>query len=163
MVTVIAAIIGFFSALIPEIFNVIKLHYKNKNEELMLDKKIEMLKTGIKQSDYSQELCHEYYQEIYEPTGINIDSGIDRVGLVESLNAGVKPLLAYGFFFLYILIKFIQFYYAKHYILPFLDNIDKFNMMLSILWSDQDQAFLPMIVSAYFGQRSFNSYDMKKR
>ena len=150
MLTIIASIIGFLSALIPEIFGAIKLYYKNKNAEMILDKRIEMLKNVTPPSGY-------YQREMeMDDSTVNYDDDQQPLTQFDKLNMSVKPVLAYGFFLLYITIKYMQFYYIKVNVLPI--DPEKLKILLSIIWSEQDQAFLPMIVSAYFGQRSINGY-----
>ncbi len=160
MLTIIASIIGFLSALIPEIFGVIKLYYKNRNTEIVLDKRIEMLKNVTPSSGYYQREMEEIEIEDYMEDS---DDNQQPITQFDKLNMSVKPVLAYGFFLLYITIKCMQFYYIKVHVLPI--DSEKLKILLSIIWSEQDQAFLPMIVSAYFGQRSINGYmsDLRRK
>lgn len=163
MLTIISSIIGFISSWIPEILQIIRMHYNNKQSMNLLSSKIELLKNNLNtNSDIDDVLksinpslncniCNSMINGNYMNNNlINASSDI--------FNLSVRPVLAYGFFILYLFIKYIQFQYVKSYIAihsaeNFLNLIDKMQIILMFLWSEQDQVFLPMIISAYFGNR----------
>jgi hypothetical protein len=67
---------------------------------------------------------------------------------VDALNGTVRPVLAYSFFLLYFVIKYMQF--------SMVDLADPFPWQLEMLWSVEDQAIFAGIISFYFDQRAMS-------
>ena len=60
-------------------------------------------------------------------------------------NCSVRPTLAYGFFVLYCIFKWIEYKLVSQHIAP----------EIFVVWNQNDQAIFASIVSFYFGQRAF--------
>lgn len=146
MTTLLAAIIGFFSSIIPEFLKIFKDHKDKKHELDLFDRQIKISRSS--QNDRLQEIDqhNKYSQNIAEMTALysTYNSGISWV---DGFNATVRPMLAYSFFFLYAFIKFKQ-YQALH-------SISELEYNLEMLWNLEDQAIFTSIISFYFGQRTF--------
>ncbi|MFO1130179.1 MAG: hypothetical protein U1E31_02245 [Rickettsiales bacterium] len=160
MLTIISSIIGFISSWIPEILQIIKIYYNNRQSVKMLNAKIELLKNNLSNNVNienmltSNNIC--YCNNNFNQNNQNFMISSDI------FNLSVRPVLAYGFFILYLFVKWIQFQYVKNFLVNsnaenFLSSIDKMQFILMFLWSEQDQVFLPMIISAYFGNRIITS------
>ncbi|WP_440617634.1 hypothetical protein [Cysteiniphilum sp. 6C5] len=135
MVTLLGSILGFFSAMCPDLLAIFKdiqdkkhqlklLQLKNINAEILADK------------EESKGLYHFYNHT--------------QSKFVEALSASVRPVISYGFFFLYGLIKtflFIRIYQHNH---------DAF-IALSEIWTEQDYAIFAAIISFWFGYRAFRN------
>ena len=136
MLTLFASIVGFIGSIIPEMFKLIK--DKNDKSYLLkvLDKKMEDTQNNmlIKQLEY----------ELAERKLLNENSYIKKPW-IECLNGSVRPILAYGFFVIYCVMKYIEYKLISKHIAP----------EIFAIWNENDQAIFAGIISFYFGQRTF--------
>ena len=146
MTTLLAALIGFFSSIIPEFLKIFKDHKDKKHELDLFDRQIKISRSF--QNDKLQEIeqHNKYSPNIAEMSALysNYNSG---VSWVDGFNATVRPMLAYSFFFLYAFIKLKQY--------QFLQVASELDYNLAMLWTLEDQAIFTSIISFYFGQRTF--------
>ena len=139
MTTLLASLIGFFSSMFPDMLAL----YKNKNDQLH---ELKLAKLRVKQGELSADAVESkaIYRDIYK-------SGSK---FIDALSASVRPVVSYGFFFLYAAIKvfmFIRIYQHSHDILG----------ALSEIWTEQDWAIFAAIISFWFGYRSFREIRKK--
>lgn len=143
MITILASLAGFISSLLPDLIRLFNDRNDKKHE-------LEILKLQIQQNQSSRA---SKLQEISNIADI-IDSKIlyssynTGVTWVDALNGTVRPVLAYSFFALYSLAKYLQIkLFSSLNIL--LDNYD-------LIWSPEDQAIFAGIISFYYGQRAIS-------
>lgn len=158
MITLLASIVGFISSVIPEIIKIFK-EYKTQSYELkLLDKKLELDKINACSTNNSNidiQYCVKSYELLTSLTrNHNCIPIFDKVNkhrniYIDSFNATVRPILAYGFFVTYLIIKYIQYSTFNTY--------DMAITSLELLWSIDDQAMFASVISFYFGQRMFSS------
>lgn len=136
MMTLIGTLLGFLGAAFPEVMKMFRDKADKAHELAVLDRQMDMQRAG-----HSQQL---------EAIGIVSDSSemqalykTYRSGVywVDALNGTVRPVLAYGFFFLYAYVKMMQ---ASH--TPWK------------LWDEEDQAIFASIMSFYFGHRAMRHF-----
>jgi len=140
MISIISAILGFFSSMLPDLLSLLRDMQDRKHE-------LEVMKLQMEQ----QRQGHNNKLE-----AINLEADISEtralyttynsnIRWVDALNATVRPVLAYAFFLLYASVKWLQL------------SIVNFNAedALFILWGQEDQAIFAGIISFYFGQRAF--------
>ena len=149
MVTLFASIVGFISSIFPELLKIFKDKNDKAHEIKILEKQIEMQEKGINArldeigADYDLANAKDIYRTY--KTGVT---------WVDALNGSVKPVLAYSFFILYGLVKFIQ-------ISAISAGAPAF-VYFDILWAEEDHAIFAGIISFYYGQRSMTKYRQKK-
>ena len=143
MITLLAAITGFISSIIPEILKIYKDINDKRHEIDILDRQIANNK--LNQSKTFTELTIS--QEMAEQHALysTYKSG---VSWVDGLNGSVRPVLAYSFFAMYGIVKYVQYKSLKSSALLV--------QYLDILWTIDDQTIFAGIISFYFGQRTFN-------
>ena len=143
MITLLAAITGFVSSIIPEILKIYKDINDKKHEINILDRQITNNKLNqaktFTELTISQEMAEQYALYSTYKSGIN---------WVDALNSSVRPVLAYSFFALYGGVKYIQYNSLKSSAL-LIEYLD-------ILWTIEDQTIFAGIISFYFGQRTFS-------
>ncbi|ABE04916.1 hypothetical protein A3306_05050 [Rickettsia bellii] len=142
MITLLAAITGFISSIIPEILKIYKDINDKRHEIDILDRQITNNK--LNQSKTFTELTIS--QEMAEQHALysTYKSG---VSWVDALNGSVRPVLAYSFFAMYGIVKYVQYKSLKSSALLV--------QYLDILWTIDDQTIFAGIISFYFGQRTF--------
>ena len=146
MITLFASIVGFIGSIIPEIIKIVKSHKENLHELAILDKKIELSK--IEQNNTNNNLQDAIEKIYFTP---KCEEKFENKW-VESLNASVRPVIAYGFFIVYLLMKIVKYkVIAQHNIIHVID----------IIWEAEDQASFAGIISFYFGQRTFRKIQNK--
>ncbi len=137
MLTIISALLGFFSSMTPDLLGVFKDKSDKKHE-------LEIIKLQIEQQQKG------HVQRLEE---INIEADIAEskaiyktfksgIYWVDGLNASVRPVLAYAFFILYASIKCTE--------------IIIYDATIADVWLQEDQAIFAAIISFYFGQRAFS-------
>ena len=146
MVTLIASLTGFISALLPHVLNLFKDKSDKAHEISILDRQINMQKA----------LGHTRLEEInslhnLEELKTRYSKFNSGVVWVDAFNGMVRPVLAYAFFFLYAAIKSIHVIIAYKQLasVPLI-------LLIETLWSVEDQAMFAGIVSFYFGQRAMH-------
>lgn len=138
MVSLIASIAGFAGSFVPEI---IKL-YRDRNEK---KHEISLMEQRLKQNKYSKKKSEGDKDE--EERKLLYSTYNSGINWVDSLNSSVRPVLAYAFFAVYIIAKFLQ-YKTLGESVPSVER-------LNLIWSLEDQAIFAGIISFYFGQRTF--------
>jgi hypothetical protein len=140
MITLLGALLGFFSAAFPEFLKIFRDAQDRKHELKILELQMQQQAAG-----HSQRL---------EAIGIEADIAESRalyktfysgIRWVDALNGTVRPVLAYAFFALYATMKLTQLAALSWPILPW---------QLPMIWTAEDQAIFAGIISFYFGQRA---------
>lgn len=148
MITLLAAIAGFIGSICPEIIKIIKDKNDKKHELEILDRQLELQKSGF--SHRLQEIESNYAMSEARAIYKTYKSGIHWV---DALNGTVRPILAYAFFLLYSFVKILQYTMMG-------SNLPTY-IYLEILWNMDDQAIFVAIISFYFGQRAL--YKIKRK
>ena len=142
MITLLASISGFISSIIPEVIKYFKDINDKKHELHILEKQIEYTKMNpsrdLEEINITRNLAEQ--SAIYATYKTN-------VRWVDALNGSVRPVLAYSFFIMYMMVKYLQ-YQA---ILKSAHIVEH----LEIIWNINDQAIFAGIISFYYGQRTF--------
>lgn len=143
MVTLLASLIGFLSSLIPELMKYF-FDKSDKNHEIkILEYQIALQKQNAGKS----------LEEVITSNGIGEMHSLYKtyktgISWVDAFNGTVRPVLAYAFFIIYSLVKYLQY----KLLLDSYELID----CLEILWTLEDQAIFAGIISFYFGQRAIS-------
>ena len=144
MITMIASLAGFISALMPALIKMLREFYDRKHELAIMDRQIQMNSQGLTSLDEirlaSSAIESSALYKTYS-TGIT---------WIDTFNGTVRPALAYAFFLLYGCIKWIQCTYVD-------DSMMVLPLAFDILWSVEDQAIFASIISFYFGQRAIRN------
>ncbi|MGI4752179.1 MAG: hypothetical protein ACRYE8_00420 [Janthinobacterium lividum] len=142
MITLLAAITGFISSIIPEILKIYKDINDKRHEIDILDRQITNNKLNQSKTftelTISQEMAEQYALYSTYKSGVS---------WVDALNDSVRPVLAYSFFAMYGIVKYVQYKSLKSSALLV--------QYLDILWTIDDQTIFAGIISFYFGQRTF--------
>lgn len=142
MITLIASMVGFLSSIIPDVLKILKSHKDNQHQINVIDQQIRAYDKGITTEfeAYKLKTDNDEAKNLYT----TYKSGIRWV---DTINASVRPSLAYAFFALYAFIKYKQFilFEAENNLYYLIDH----------LWTVDDQAIFAGIISFYFGQRAF--------
>lgn len=141
MITLLASIVGFISSTIPEILKIFKDRSDKSHELNVLNKRLELLAIEPEKKD-------QYIENFKHETSILYSTYNTGVSWVDALNGTVRPLLAYSFFVIYTLTKYMQYRMIEANGLSVAH--------LDVMWSLNDQAIFASITSFYFGQRTFN-------
>lgn len=146
MVALLASIVGFISSVVPEILKLIKDKNERQHTMDMLDKKAYLAcclqEHSLKKMEFAKDLA--------EHTAIIYTTYKTGIAWIDAINGTVRPILAYSFFFMYAIIKIIQY---KSLTIQSTIYITEF---INILWTSDDQAIFAGIISFYFGQRTFS-------
>lgn len=137
MITLLGSILGFFSAMCPDLLAIFKDRQdkKFKLKVLELKKEKAQLLADVEESKG----LYQFHNQIHSR-------------FVEALSASVRPVISYGFFLLYSLIKvflFIRIFEHSH---------DAY-IALSEIWTEHDCAIFAAIISFWFGYRAFRSFN----
>lgn len=145
MITLLASLVGFVSSILPEIIKYFKDINDKKHELHILDRQIEYNKTT------TQKTLEEIHvsRDLFEQASL-YSTYKSEITWVDSLNASVRPVLAYSFFFMYMLVKYIQYkaISASSHVIEYLE----------VIWTIDDQTIFAGIISFYFGQRTFRRF-----
>lgn len=143
MITLLSSILGFFGAAFPNILKFFHDRADRAHELAILDRQMELQKLGI-----SQRLQEIEMSAALAETQALYQTYQTHVPWVDALNGTVRPVLAYAFFLLYAVTKFLQYSVIG----------DNLAAAASILWQEEDQAIFAGIISFYFGQRAMAKF-----
>ncbi len=142
MITILASLVGFLSSVFPEMLKFFKDINDKKHELSIMQQQIEISKISNKAMLNEIFIAKDIkdQENLYSTYSTNIT-------WVDALNGTVRPVLAYCFFLMYLIVKFMQYNTIKNssFIVEYID----------IIWNIDDQAIFAGIISFYFGQRNF--------
>ncbi len=142
MITLLASIAGFITSIIPEIIKFFKDKHDKKHELDILDRQMQFSKNAQHNNIEEIKITKDMMEHISLYSTYNTG-----ISWVDGLNGSVRPVLAYSFFMIYVMIKIMQY--------RFLDSHGILEQHLDIIWDVDDQAVFAGIISFYFGQRGF--------
>ncbi|MBL3284402.1 hypothetical protein Sarmat_00245 [Rickettsiales endosymbiont of Paramecium tredecaurelia] len=125
MITLCAVIAGFLAPSLLEIVNIIGAQKRRKFQK-------QLIEIEPKKKDY--QLLLNMHEQLNR-----------REDKLEKLNSSVRPIIAYGLFGIYFLIKV-----TSYFVLAKSGQLD---VLISQIWSEDDRAIFSGIISFYFGQR----------
>lgn len=149
MITIIGSLIGFSTAIVPEILNYIKDKNDKKHELKMLEKHLKINVTKKLTETEILDKIHDGVSSIQSSIDSNIsivDDKQNKINFSGVFNSSVRPVITYMFFILFVYIKIFQ-----------IQNIDfsntDSNEFFEIIWDEQTKAMFSIVVSFWFGQR----------
>lgn len=135
MLTLLGSLLGFISSLIPDMLKQFQDRRDKSHEIEVMKLQMENARVGHKEKLESINISADIFESlnIYKTYNVGI-------AWVDALNGTVRPVIAYSFFFLYALVKLMQ-----------------FNIGLNWqLWMEEDQAIFAGVISFYFGSRAMS-------
>lgn len=141
MITLLASIAGFIGSIIPDILKFFSDVNDKKHELEIFKYQIKLAEKNIK--DRLQEI--DNISDISESRSL-YSTYTSNISWVDALNGTVRPVLAYSFFTIYAVTKYLQFQLFLK-IPTTIANIE-------IIWGAEDQAIFAGIISFYYGQRA---------
>lgn len=142
MITLLGSLLGFISAMFPDLLKLFRDSQDRKHELAILEMQMEQQRQGhtnrLEEIQVNADIAESraLYQTYH--TGIR---------WVDALNGTVRPVIAYSFFALYALVKFLS--YAA---IP--EHGASLEVVYQTLWTTDDEAIFAGIISFYFGQRA---------
>lgn len=138
MIELIGALIGFLGGVTPDLFGMWKDAQDRKHELQILDLQMKQQAQG-----HTERLAEiNVTADIAESKAI-YKTHTTGIGWVDAYNGTVRPTLAYGFFFLYLMVK-IMLFRQLDFTLPW---------SIEVFWNATDSAFMYGVIAYYFGQR----------
>jgi hypothetical protein len=144
MMTLLGALLGFFSSAFPDILRFARDKQDRAHELAVLQLQIEQQANGHTQKVEEIRLSNAMIeaQTLYQ----TYNTGIIWV---DALNGTVRPIIAYAFFMLYAFLKLVT-YASLH---GDFGSIP-LGVLYAALWTEEDAAIFAGIISFYFGQRA---------
>lgn len=146
MLSLLGTVLGFGTSIIPSVLDMFKEKSKRAAdlEELKLraDLQARGIELNIKQAEMQANAA--------EATAIYAqDASLKGGSFIESMRASVRPVITYGFFFLFIAIKVSA-------LLTILKTGAPITSALPILWDEETAGLFSAIVAFWFGNRAFS-------
>lgn len=145
MLSILGALIGFFTSAVPQIVNIWKQKMDYQQELKLLEMQMKFAEMGHQQK----------LEEVAIQSDVNMNSQIYQtwysgIKWIDGLNSLIRPVITICFFSFWIYIKCAQYDYG----------IQAFNgdalQFLLFLWGAEDQAMFAGIIAFYFGNRTFD-------
>ena len=148
MITLLASIAGFITSIIPELIKYYQDINDKKHELNILEKQINS--ATINDQNNLAEI--QISQDNLIQASLHSNCKTD-IKWIDSLNGSVRPVLAYCFFLLYVIIKYFQYLaiMAEQVLIEYIE----------IIWNVNDQAIFASIISFYYGHRTFRNIHKK--
>ena len=142
MLTLLGALLGFFSSSFPEVLKFFNQKRDRAHELAVMDKQIELSKSG--QTSRLEEV--RLQAESAEQVALYQHAQHSNIKWVDALAASVRPIITYAFFGLYGVIKVSQWLILT----KTLPSAQSF----VFLWSPEDEALFAAVMSFWFGHRA---------
>jgi protein involved in temperature-dependent protein secretion len=143
MIVLLSSLIGFLSSGIPAILKLMQ-DKSDKAHELAI---IQLQMQAQKDIAGQQLQAIQSQAESQEMIAIH-NNDRPTYTWIDTLNASVRPVIAYCFFGSYVATRIFLFQYLEQ-------SGAAFNMLVETLWDDQDMTILAGILSFYYGSRVF--------
>lgn len=140
--TLVGALLGFAGSIVPAFVGIWKDKIDKKHE-------LDILNVQIQQSLNAASTRLEEVRtmaDLSEKKAI-LQSNAAAASWVATLNGTVRPVIAYGFFSIYIVLKLLTYYY-----LPKAIYVPLF--VYQALWTPEDSGIFAGIMAFYFGSRA---------
>ena len=144
MITIFSSLVGFISAVFPDILKLFRDQQDRKHELRILELQMQQQAQG-----HAQRLEEIHTQADIAEVGTIYKTYQTNIEWVDALNGTVRPVLAYAFFVLYGSLKLLQFVLLPEAPLPW---------QVQGLWTLEDQAIFAGIISFYYGQRAMSKF-----
>lgn len=143
MITAISALIGFVGSIFPDLLAMVKDRADREHELIILDMQLKQQREG-----HSQRLAEIHAQADVGEAKLLYTTYATGVLWVDALNGTVRPVLAYAFFLLYLMVKWMQF--------SMFDSQSALPWQFDVLWGEEDRAIFAGIIAFYYGQRAMS-------
>ena len=142
MLTLLGALLGFFSSSFPEVLKFFNQKRDRAHELAIMDRQIELSKSG--QTSRLEEV--RLQSETAEQVALYQHAKRSNMKWVDALSSSVRPVITYAFFGLYGVIKVSQWLILAQ-TLPTAQSF-------VFLWSGEDEALFAAVMSFWFGHRA---------
>lgn len=162
MIALLSAVLGFFSSAMPDFLRMLRDRADRQHEITLLKLQMEYgAQQQAQEIALTQTLAANALQrtELQESTAqeqvlnTRLREGLTGVAWVDALAGTVRPVITYGFFLLYFLVKCAQFSVLQSPPLPWAQALT-LPQALVALWGEEDIAIFSAILAFWFGQRT---------
>lgn len=158
MIALLGTLLGFITAMVPEILGLLKVKQDNGHEYRMIKLQGEL---ASQQHIYKlQEL--NLYADVAESRALNERVRVVGITWVDALAASVRPVITYAFFLLYATVKIVSVVSLMDPSLPWQQAMT-FTQALIIVWNDEDTGLFGAVMAFWFGSRSMKQYREAKQ
>ena len=144
MLTLLGSFLGFISSALPDMLKIWKNYSSYKHNITLMNMQI-----AAQKQSHLQELDKINLQkDILETQSLYAHASLPiGQGWVETLRASVRPVITYGFFALFALVKLVTF-------ANFLSKNGNVADSIILIWDAETQVLFATIISFWFGQRA---------
>jgi hypothetical protein len=162
MIALLSALLGFISSAVPDIFKLLRDAKDRQHELAILQLQLAYDREKLAATTNENAAArHQKLQEIevqaigQEQVALNarIKDSLTGIHWVDALSGSVRPMLTYGFFGLYVLVKAAQFTLLMQPPLPWQHDMTLAQALVSV-WTEEDVAIFSAIMAFWFGQRA---------
>ena len=129
----------------PSFLALIREKADRAHELYILDRQIEVMK--LRHSYQLEEI--KMFEDVAEIRALYKYPSPVGVPWVDALSGSVRPVLTYGFFVLYWIVKLSQIFHVLPHVYQ-----DMSVSILAYIWHEEDQALFAAVMSFWFGQRA---------
>jgi|TARA_R100001086_G_scaffold227420_1_gene146544 hypothetical protein len=147
MISLLGALMGFGTSIVPEILGYFKQKQANEQELKMLEAKVkyadQISKLKIEELDAEAEIAET--KGLYEH-----DRSIDAGGFINGLRGSVRPIITYMFFLMFASVKGTMIY-------AMISNQNlEWTVAIETAWDNETAAIFSAIIAFWFGNRAMS-------
>lgn len=165
--TIIGAVLGFLAAVLPAIFGAVGEYFEHRKDMDNGQQQIAAATAGVsvpvKTGYLAPATPTVAGDHVHDSSDSDDEADLDAgkvkplfVRVFATLRAGVRPLITYGFFILFVFLKVVGMnhgYYVDH--TPAV-------LLLPILWDEGTQALFAAVLAFWFGSRAIEKQQEAK-
>jgi hypothetical protein len=173
MGTIIGAILGFLAAVLPAVFNALAEYFEHRKDMDKGQQQIDAAKAGVQvpQGEPVPVPPPPPYVEVATAAasapGVEEDDDDEEdleaghvkplfVRAFATLRAGVRPLITYGFFIMFVFVKLYGMFHGFE-----TDNTPAMQL-LPVVWDEGAQAMFAAVLAFWFGSRAIEKQQEAK-
>lgn len=148
---------GFIAAITPNLLDMLRDRFSHQRDLEQKQQQIDALKDGLELAREQSKTIDDLQAENERLALAASDAGSD-CGILTFLKSSVRPILTYGFFFLWAAIKLIAIHHAF-----VVDKASAINI-LPLVWDDDSASLFAAVISFWFGSRAVSgAYATRKK
>lgn len=144
MIVLLSSLIGFLSSGLPAVLKLLQDRTDKAHELAIMQLQIQ----AQKETNTAQLQAIQTQADLQEVIAIHNNDRPTNTW-IDTLNASVRPVIAYCFFLSYVLTRIFIYQHLS-------DDGASFDLIVETLWDDQDMSILAGILSFYYGSRVYD-------
>jgi hypothetical protein len=145
------ALLGFFAAIAPELIQMLKDKFSHARELEVRQQELDAAAKGYEYAIHNQADILAAQAAQIETLQAQVSDAEDVKGhiVLQFLRSSVRPIITYGFFALFCVVKISALHHGIEYGTPL-------DQLVNVIWDEDSESLFAAVISFWFGSRGIN-------